>query len=454
MMKSLVYLFIFSFTLICAQENSNKLKITGDSLKGKVINGQNVREVIGNVVITQEDVKITCNKAVQYIAENNADLIGNVIITQDSVIIKTERGKYFGVANIAFSDSAVHLNNGELDLKADIGNYNLDTKVANFFGNVNFRDSLTNLFSQKLTYKKDIEKVIAVGSVIVTDTASTIKADSLIHLRNTKLSEGYGNIIIESMENNLTIFGDTLFDDKQQNFSRITGDPFLTQIEKLNDGTYDTLFIKSKILESRNDNSESLYAIDSVKIIRGSFFSDNDFTIYDRLMEQITILRQEDKSSPVLWFENSQIVGDSVFINLDSSKISSIEIFSDAIIFSQDSTYEFRFDQMSGDSIRLSFSNGRLSQTKVNGNVLSIYYMYEEKEPNGLLKSSANEITINFENNKVNEVKMYGSPISEYHPENLVINNEKSFTLPAFYIYSHKPNKSEFKAIFSKYKLK
>jgi lipopolysaccharide export system protein LptA len=453
-MKILVYLFIFSFTLICAQENSNKLKITGDSLKGKVINGQNVREVIGNVVITQEDVKITCNKAVQYIADNNADLIGNVIITQDSVIIKTERGKYFGVPNIAYSDSAVHLNNGELDLKADIGNYNLDTKVANFFGNVNFRDSLTNLFSQKLTYKKDIEKVIAVGSVIVTDTVSTIKADSLIHLRNTKLSEGYRNIIIESMENNLTIFGDTLYDDKRQNFSKITGDPFLTQIEKLNDGTYDTLFIKSKILESRNDSSESLYAIDSVKIIRGSFFSDNDFTIYDRLMEQITILRQEDKSSPVLWYENSQIVGDSVFINLDSSKISSIDIFSNAIIFSQDSTYEFRFDQMSGDSIHLSFRNSRLAQTKVNGNVLSIYYMYEEKEPNGLLKSSANEITINFEYNKVNEVKMYGSPISEYHPENLVINNEKSFTLPAFYIYSNKPDKSEFKAIFSKYKLK
>ena len=80
--------------------------------------------------------------------------------------------------------------------------------------------------------------------------------------------------------------------------------------------------------------------------------------------------------------------------------------------------------------------------------------MYEEREPNGLLKSSANEITIDFENSKVKDVKMFGSPISEYHPENLVKDNEKSFTLPSFYIYSDKPNKAEFKSLFLKYKLK
>jgi hypothetical protein len=222
----------------------------------------------------------------------------------------------------------------------------------------------------------------------------------------------------------------------------------LVQIEKLNDGTFDTLYIKSKLMESRKDTNTRLVALDSVKIIRGNFSSNNDYTIYDRIKEKITILKQEKKNTPVLWYDNNQVIGDSIYINLDSSKIKEVEIIQNAILVSQDSIYEFRYNQMSGDTIALSFSNGKLFSTKVDGNVLSIYYLYEEGEPNGLLKSSANEFLILFEGGKVNEVKMFGSPISEYHPENLVIDNEKSFTLPSFYIHPDKPDKTEFNSIF------
>ncbi len=131
-----------------------------------------------------------------------------------------------------------------------------------------------------------------------------------------------------------------------------------------------------------------------------------------------------------------------------------MDIVKNAILISQDSTFKFRFNQMSGDTINLGFKDSKLSQTKVFGNVLSIYYMFEEEEPNGLLKSSAQQIVINFENSKVSEVKLFGSPISEYHPENLVVNNEKSFTLPSFFLYTNKPDKHVFKSIFLRNKLK
>jgi len=449
-----LFLILLTFSVLPAQQNPNRLKIVGDTLVGKVVDGLSIREVIGNVIITQDDIKITCNKAIQYISSNNAELIGNVVIVQDSVIIKTERGRYFGDIKIAYGDSTVYLNNKELDLVADKGNYNLSTKIANFFGNVSFKDSITSLTSTKLVYNKAVEEIVAVGNVVVSDTASIVKADSLIHNRETQFTEGFDNVIIENTENDLTIFGDHLLDNKQEKISKITGDPFLTQIEKLSDGSFDTLFIKSKILEARNDSSSSLFAIDSVKIIRGDFLSNNDYTIYDRGNGKITIFKQEDKKTPILWYENNQVVGDSIYILLDSNKIKNVDIIKDAIIISEDSTFQFRFSQMSGDSIHLSFKNGKLSQTKVRGNVLSIYYLYEDKEPNGLLKSSAKEITIDFENTKVTDVKMFGSPISEYHPENLVINNEKQFTLPSFYIHTNKPKKVEFKSKFLKSKLK
>jgi hypothetical protein len=108
---------------------------------------------------------------------------------------------------------------------------------------------------------------------------------------------------------------------------------------------------------------------------------------------------------------------------------------------------------MSGDTILLGFQKGKLSRTKVDGSVLSIYYMYEEGEPNGLLKSSANEIVIDFEDNYVKEVSLFGSPITEYHPENKVENNEKSFTLPTFILHNNRPSKSEFNSLYLKQKL-
>ncbi len=41
-------------------QNSNELvTVMGDSLTGKIVNGENVREIFGNVVITQGGVKIT-----------------------------------------------------------------------------------------------------------------------------------------------------------------------------------------------------------------------------------------------------------------------------------------------------------------------------------------------------------------------------------------------------------
>lgn len=449
----LILLLFFSVGISFGQQNPNRLKIIGDSLKGKVVDGQNIREVIGNVIITQDDIVITCNKAIQYLSSNNAELIGNVVIVQDSVIIKTERGRYFGNIKIAYSDSAVYLNNVEMDLTADKGSYNLNTKVANFFGNVVFKDSVTELTSTKLTYLKEIEEIVAVGNVIVSDTTSLVKADSLIHKRETRFSEGFNNVSIENSSNNLSIVGQHLLDDKLNKVSKVSGKPFLTQIEELNDGSYDTLFIKARVMEAYSNKKSSLYAIDSVEIIRGNFLSNNDYTIYDRNEELISIFRQPDKNIPVLWYENSQVSGDSIYINIDSSKIKNVDIVKNAILISEDSTYKFRYDQMSGDTIKLGFSNGKLSQTKVDGNVLSIYYMYEEREPNGLLKSSANEIVINLENGRVNNVKMFGSPISEYHPENLVNENEKNFTLPTFLLFENKPDKAEFKSIYLKQKL-
>ena len=110
--------------------------------------------------------------------------------------------------------------------------------------------------------------------------------------------------------------------------------------------------------------------------------------------------------------------------------------------------YKFRYNQISGDTIKLFFDDSKLQRTEVAGNVLSIYYMFEDDEPNGLLKSSAERAKIYFNKNKVENVKLYGSPASEYHPEGLVKGKEKSFTLPNFILYKNRPSRNYFLKYF------
>ncbi len=454
MIRKIILLNTIVFScFILAQTKSNKLTIIGDSLKGKIVNNESIREIIGNVIITQDDVRITCNKAIQSISNNSAQLIGNVILVQDSIVIKTEKGNYYGNQKLTVSDTTVYLKNKSLNLTADHGRYDLNTKIAQFFGNVIFYDSVKTLKSIKLDYFKEEEKVIAVGKVSAFDSLSVILADSLIHFRKTQLTKGFKNVVIKNSENNVSISGEELFDDKENGVSKIYGNPFLTQIEELSNGTFDTLFIQSKYMEANKLDKSKLIATDSVRVIRGDFFSNNDFTIYDQEVDQITIIKQKDKKTPILWYENTQVTGDTIYIKLDSNKIKSVEIYTNSILISEDSLYSFRFNQMSGDSTILNFSEGSMSETIVNGKVLSIYYLYEEEEANGLLKSSADQIKILFSESKVTDVKMYGNPESEYHPENLVKGNEKEFTLPSFVVYKEKPDKNKFKLMSLKQNL-
>lgn len=431
--------------ILFSQNGEKQLTVVGDSLRGKVINGEAIREVFGNVVITQKNVRITCNRAIQHLSKNEVELIGNVIVTQDSIVVKSERGYYFGDAEKTYSDTAIHLTNGSMDLLADRGYYFIPEKRAFFLGNVLLTEDTTKVYSDSLTYFEKEDKAIAVGNVKVQDSTTIIYADSLIHFQDDKNTFAFGNVKLVSTENNVQLFGARLEDYGKLNDTKIFGSPALIQIDTAKDGQVDTLMILSEMMEAHKDSSKSLFASDSVKILRGDFSSINNHTNYYKKDEHIKIYKtSEEDKQPILWADNSQVTGDSIDIYLKNNQINLINIFHNCLIVSTIKDYEFRYNQISGDTIKLSFDDGKLIRTDVAGSVLSIYYMFDDDEPNGLLKSSAERTKIYFSNNKVEDVKLYGSPASEYHPEGLVKGKEKSFTLPNFILYKNRPGKEYF----------
>ena len=448
-MRILLIIYLFSVILF-AQDNL--IVIVGDSLKGMAVNGESIREVIGNVVLTQGNVKVTCDKAVQYISRNDAELIGNVIVTQDTLTIKTERGFYFGNLRKTSSNSGVTLDDKKVILSAKQGEYFFDEHRAFFKDDVKLYDTISTLTSETLTYYRNIDKAIAVGLVKIIDPENIIYADSLEHFRNKQKTYAFNNVQIKNNSNNIIVLGNRLEDDRYNKYTLIDSMPLMIQIDtsivKDETGkeqiTFDTLFISSKKMEVFRSDEDKFVAIDSVKIIRGLFSSINELTIYYQDSAKIvTYKKSEDIAQPVIWYGYSQLTGDSITIYLLENKITQLDIDGSAFMLTQNENFPERFDQSSSSSSKIYFSNNKVSRVEYFDNVFSIYFMYEENNPNGLIKANSKDAVIYFNDNEVSDVKLLGNPGTEYYPENLVESNERNFLLPKFNLIESRPTKEE-----------
>jgi lipopolysaccharide export system protein LptA len=451
--------FIFLSVSVYAQEEGEMIRVVGDSLVGKIVNGETTREVYGNVVLTQGNVVITCNKAIQYISKNDAELIGNVVVKQDSMTIKTPNGFYYGNERRAESSSGVQLDDKKVILTADSGEYFFNDDKAVFRNRVTLYDTASTVTSRELTYYKNEDRAVADGSVEIIQKDNIIDADTLEHFRKTRVTFASRNVRIENRLNNVEIFGEHLRDYAKDFYTIIDKQPLLIQVDttrtrlpdslRVSDDSMeiklDTLIIKSKSMQSWRDTINLFVAQDSVKIWRGTFASLNDFSLYKKNDEKIiTYRRKESDMKPVLWDEQTQLTGDSIIIFLKDNEIQALEVIKTAFILSPDETYKNRYNQISGDRLIMYFASGDISRVEVKGSVYNVYYMYtEEQKPNGLTQSSAESAAISFKERKVSEVRMYGSPKSEYYPENMVRGKEQTFALPRFNIIKNRPEKKD-----------
>ncbi len=439
------------------QVEGEMITVVGDSLVGRVVSGETTREVYGHVVLTQGNVVITCNKAIQYISRNDAELIGDVVVKQDSMTIKTPRGFYYGDERRAESSAGVQLDDKKVILTADSGEYFFNDDKARFRSRVTLYDTASTLTSAELTYFKKEDRAIATGHVRIVQQDNIIDADTLEHFRDSRVTFANSDVRIENRANNVQIFGEHLIDYAQDFHTIIDKKPLLVQIDTtksrlpdslvtLNDSMeikLDTLIIKSISMESWRDTIDLFEAQDSVMIWRDTFASLNDYSVYKKTDEKIiTYRRKEGDMRPVLWNGETQLMGDSITIFLKDNEVQALEVVNNAFVLSPNEIYHNRFNQISGDKLIMYFDDGDISKVEVEGNVYNVYYMYTEKqEPNGLTQSSAQSASLLFANRKINEVRMYGSPKSEYYPENMVRGKENTYALPRFNLVTSRPRK-------------
>ena len=222
---------VFLFTITAWSQSSRIIVLeNADHVQGKQLDGEDAREFVGNVRFSQENVHVSCDRALQFLKSGKVDLTGNVVVVDDSgVTMRSPRGIYFRDERRAVALDSVHLDDGKVDLTAKYGEYFVDPKRA-FFRN----------------------------NVVVRDSASTVTADSLTYFREDRSSIAQGKVSVYSRSDNITIAGHKLQHWSAKQYSRVTEQPVLTQIDSSGIGVYDTLIVRSRLMEAYRDTARRL----------------------------------------------------------------------------------------------------------------------------------------------------------------------------------------------------
>jgi lipopolysaccharide export system protein LptA len=398
-----------------AQKGNVVILDHADSLVGLVINGEQARELIGNVKFRQGNVVVTCKRAVQYLTSNKIALEGEPEMYDGKMRMVGIRGMYYG-----------------------------DTKTAEVFDRVMLEESTTTLKAQYGKYFADEKKAFFTTNVSVEDTGSVLTADTLTYYREIQHSIADGHVIITTPKKGMIIYGDHFENFKQQQFSKVTGHPKVVQVDTTGENKRDTLVVRSTFMEAYQDSLERLVARDSVTVTRGSLAAEAGRVVFYTVLDSMVLRR-----SPYVWYgqgkgDENQLSGDSIFIKLNKRKLRRVDVRGSALAISTaDSLFGNRFNQMSGQEIMMEFQENKIQQIDVDKTATSLYYLFEEGKGNGMNKTTGDHVTITFLDGKIDKLKVLSGVEGAYYPEKLIKNKEIDYNLRGFNWREHHPGKKK-----------
>jgi OstA-like protein. len=467
--KIVVYttIFLLLYAGLLNAQDVIELK-SANELSGKVVNGKSIREANGKVHLVQGNISVYCNSATQWIDENKVELRGNVRIVQDTLTLITSQGMYYGNERRATGQGGIILQDPNATLTANNGTYTFLDGKAIFRNNVKIVNPGYTITSDELTYFRFTEDSYAKGNVMVTTDSAVITANSIDFLRRSGITKAFdrakiesdstiitadsllnyrresrsiasGNVVIISLRNNAIISGDYGENFELINYSYIRGNAQLEQIEQGSD----TLIIYSEVMEAYRNNPEYYVAKDNVELIRGEFIARCGRGVYLPEPETVALTLQ-----PVVWQENSQMTGDSIYAEFPGNVLQQIyvsklpdmknSVRSFVLTKNENRFFEDRTDQASGNYITMNFKNDKLNLVEIFGDASSIYFLYEKGMANGVNIINGRDMVIYLdESESVEKINVMENPAGQYVPEAKI--DEVNLRLPGFEIRNDRP---------------
>lgn len=481
MKKQFLFIFLILSNLVLFSQKETKAEKVhldqADELEGAVKNGQKIRILRGNVIFSQDDMKLYCDSAYQYIETSNVDAFGHVKITQDDLTITgkklhyngktkiaqmrqnvvmvdpkmtlttnfldysmstrvgyyfnngkivdrkntliSEKGRYNTITKMLYFKNDVNLKNPEYELWCDTLNYSTTTEIAYFVGPTDIVSKGTKLFANKGTYNTVSGESHFENQAAINDTNYRLSGDSIFYNEKSKVGWAFGNVELFLKKDNLKIYSDIGHTDDSTGISKMYGGNPLMKNLMNNDTLYlvaDTLIA----ISDTNNDIQKILAFNNVRLFKSNLQATCDSLTYSYTDSTIHF-----NYTPIIWSDENQLTGVKVKIQLANDNIDKMYIDEDAFVVSED-TFK-QYNQIKGKNMIAHFNKEEIKKLDVEGNGQSIYYVLEDDSVfTGMNKTLCTNMIFYFDSSEVKKINFLTDPDAKFiPPKELKVSDKK-----------------------------
>ena len=422
----------------------------------------------GSVLLKQGDTLELKSQYLKYNGdEGKAKAWGKVVLKQPDMTLKTDTLYLDRILNIAYYDSNGIIEDEENLLRSKKGRYFINNKKYSFKTGVKINNPRYDIESENLDYNLISKNALFFGPTLITGNDYEIHCEK----GNFDLRSSIGNFQKNPkiFYNNKIIEGDSLFYNESINYASASRRVIITDTinKSILRGEYgevykdkDSAIITKRALAINIIENDSLYihadtligtgppdkrilrGYYGVKILKSDIRGISDSIYFDKSKGKIELhkkplskkqiqilsLRSRLKLNPVIWFNDSQMSGNEIYLltDLKTRKLDSLLIFGNTFVIDQDSINKNNYNQIEGVDLNGDFVNGGLNNLQVLKNIKVIYYLYNDKgDLIGIDKTICSELKIKLESNEIKNITFYTSPEGNVHPEDKLDPNLK-----------------------------
>lgn len=192
--------------------------------------------------------------------------------------------------------------------------------------------------------------------------------------------------------------------------------------QRIGEDAAQKIYDKGEAGQNEEDKPRYFIAYRHVKVYADSAQAKCDSLRYSQA-DSLMILYK----NPVVWGRQSQILGDTIYALLDSSKIQEVYVPKNAIVIQQNGPEKAgMFDQIQGNRIHAFFVNNELDSAVAYPSAETIYFPKDEEDAYlGASRASSTRLRIQFKNRKIKRVyyltdfKQTMTPMQMVDPQSL-----------------------------------
>lgn len=441
-----------------------------ESDKAYFYSKDNYFKAMGDVIFTQGDsLQMTCN-TIEYDGKTKmAIAIGNVDLKKSDMTLKTEklyldrfndkafyntkgvvvdsastltsqRGTYFMAENKYRFTSDVTILNPKYIVNSEQLDYFTKLNQAYLYGNSKIKGETYTILCERGFYDMQREKGIFKENATLYYDDKIIKGDSLYFESERDYASASKNISIIDSLNNSIITGHYGEIFKAKDSAIIT-----RRAMAINIVDQDSLFIHADTLVATGPQDKRiLRGYYDVRILKSDIRGRSDSLYLDQSIgltkllsrpltnqqEQIFTEADRNGANPVLWFGESQMSGDKIFLlsDLVTNKLDSLKITGNIFIIEKDTLSLDGYHQIKGGILNGAFKKGRLDNIVITKNTEMVYYLYNDEDLQliGIDKTTCSALQMNFTDGQIENITFLVSPNGDVYPEEELPLNDRT----------------------------